>query len=197
MIIDPGLRYFLKAKKLNYHECVNAFLKHQNITKFSAKNYTRAINYINSNWNPFASFVDNKLKVKEISGKRVKLSHYDEMLRERAERNKAAQEQRYLARLEYNSYVFADEEIDMLKVVENHGIGVIDSYIVKHNISRLKSEHKWRNKRLQFLPQIHTLIYALVTPDMILEYNVEYQAKKLEKERKHYEVQAAHHLKYL
>ena len=75
-MISYGLMRFIQEKNLNSKKAINSYLQHKGITEFTAKNSTRASQYIQRNWHSWASFIDRSIKNGSLEGKAVKLNHY-------------------------------------------------------------------------------------------------------------------------
>ena len=85
-MLSYGLMQFIQKKRLKSKEAIDAYLEYKGVTKFTSKNSTKASNYIQRNWNSWASFIDKSIKNKSIQGVDVKLCHYYD------EKEKAKQE---------------------------------------------------------------------------------------------------------
>jgi hypothetical protein len=143
-----GLVQFLQAKKLKSNECINAFLKSENVSEFTAKNHNRVNIYIEKHWNKFASFVDRGIKNGDLKGKPVKLNHHFDEQRERNERIKK----------EFQDVNLNSEQQRIINEIKKDGVGKFQSAMMKEGINPVGKDYAFESKTLQWLPLVNQII---------------------------------------
>lgn len=143
-----GLVKFLQAKKLKSDECINAFLKSDNITEFTSKNHNRVNNYIQNNWTRFCSFVDMGIKEGTLQGKAIKLNTYFDKERERKK----------AVKIEFSNANLTDQQKKILKEIKKNGVGILHSKMMKSGIKPVSKNYECVSKTLQWLPIVNQAI---------------------------------------
>lgn len=143
-----GLVKFLQAKKLKSNECINAFLKSEGISGFTAKHHNRVNNYIEKHWIKFSSFVDKGIKDGILQGKSVKLNTYFDEQREYKNAVKA----------ELKNANLTAEQQKMLNEIKQNGVGKIQSIMMKSGINPVGKNLECKSKNLQWLPVVNQAI---------------------------------------
>ena len=143
-----GLVKFLQAKKLKSNECINAFLKSEGVTEFTAKHHNRVNSYIEKHWTKFASFVDRGIKDGTLQGKAVKLNtYYDEQ-----------NEYRNIVKNEYKEAKLTAEQQKILDKIRKNGGGKLQSAMMKAGINPVRKNYEYKSKTLQWLPVVNQAI---------------------------------------
>lgn len=146
---NNGILQFLTAKRVNPKKAIETFLSHRNVTSFTAKNHDRASDFIQDNWNSFASWVDNSIKSGILQGKRVKLNT---SYQERAEYKEKI-------RKEFEQVgVTKEEHLLFNKIRKEYGVGFIQSFLNKKGIQSLGKDYSYFSKTLQWLPLVKQAI---------------------------------------
>jgi hypothetical protein len=139
-----GLVRFIEAKSLKSKQCIDAFLKHQGVA-FTSKNHNRVNDYIDKNWNRFATFVDKGIRAGTLNGNPVKLNTYY------AEQ----EERRNIVASEFDNEELSGEEKWILTYIGKHGVGNVQSYLSKvqkqHSPAK---DYSYTSKKLQWLPLV-------------------------------------------
>ena len=139
-----GLQSFLRAKSMKSVKTIELFLKEEG-AGFTYDSTKKANDYIERNWEKFASFCDRKIKTKELPGKAVKLNtHFDEE-RERGARIRDEMDAANMTFIERNYVQFAD----MRKV---------QSFLSKKGINQLKKDCEFESKKMRDLPNYRLAI---------------------------------------
>lgn len=154
---NHGLESFLQAKKLSSKDTINKFLQSQGITEFTSKNHNRVNDFIEANWNRFATFVDKGIKSGELKGQAIKLNTYFSEKRERDQ----------TARDEFKSLNLSKGEIFIINL-ERHEFSPIDSILSKNGLNRPSNDLSYTSKKLQRLP-----ILRLLQENNLLEQAIE------------------------
>jgi hypothetical protein len=162
MSYNYGIVAFLNAKRVPAKQAVKLFLEHCG-KKCSYRDYRNASDYIQANWNRFATFIDKALLSGELKGQRVKLNTYYE---EQAERNREIAQ-------EFKSVELSKEEKAILNI-PSHEFGVVHSVIAKAGFKSPQKEYSYTSKKLQNMPLI-LLLRENGLIDRVLE---EYKKRK-------------------
>jgi len=153
-----GLTKFLQAKNLKSNQAINAFLKSEGCD-FTAKNHNRVNNYLQSNWNKWATFVDKGLKDGTLSGTSKKLNHYFDEEKERRERvNK-----------EFKEIDLTPEQMKVFDFMKEHGVGKIQSILMKSGFSAPGKNYEYESRKLQWLPLVNKVIESEIDLNIIDE----------------------------
>lgn len=154
-----GLTSFLDAKHLNYKEAINAFLKHQGVTEFTAKHRYKVNDYIEENWVRFASFIDKSIKNGTLKGEAVKLNTY---YAEQKERNA-------IVKAEFERANLSDDQKKLLKYIGlNFGPRGITSFLMKRGYGVPAKTRHYTSKTLQWLPVVDLSIELGIDVDALL-----------------------------
>ena len=143
-----GLVKFLQAKKLKSNECINAFLKAEGVTEFTAKHHNRVNSYIEKHWTKFSSFVDRGIKDGTLQGKAVKLNTYFDEQREYRDTVKA----------EFENANLTTEQQKILDEIKKNGVGKLQSAMMKAGINPVGKNYECKAKTLQWLPVVNQAI---------------------------------------
>jgi flagellar motility protein MotE (MotC chaperone) len=143
-----GLVKFLQAKKLKSNECINAFLKAEDITEFTAKHHNRVNSYIEKHWTKFSSFVDRGIKDGTLQGKAVKLNTYFDEQRE----------YRSAVKSEFENANLTAEQQKILNEIKQNGVGKLQSVMMKAGVNPVGKNYECKAKILQWLPVVNQAI---------------------------------------
>ncbi len=148
MTYDYGLVRFIQAKKLKSTECINAFLKSEGITDFTAKNHSRVNGYIKKNWTKFASFCDRGIKDGALTGRPVKLNiSYD-----------IEREYKDAVKNELETIKLTSGQQEFLAEIKQNGVGKLQSEMMKAGINPVGKDLKYKSRSLQWLPIVNQAI---------------------------------------
>ena len=145
---NQGLAQFIQTKKLKANECINSFLKANEVTDFTAKNHNRVNGYIEKNWTKFASFVDNGIKNGTLSGQRIKLNSYYQEQKERVN----------IVKGEFINLELTNEQKLIINHIKVNGVSKIQSFLQKQGINPLPKDYSFTSKQLQWMPLVNQAI---------------------------------------
>lgn len=145
---DYGTIAFLKAKKLNAKQTIQAYIKDQN-ESFSHNNIKKVNALISSNFSRFATFCDKAIKSGTLKGNAVKLNTYYDEQRERNEQvNK-----------EYKEVSLSTDQECLLGIIKtDYCAAKLHSFITKQGFGIPKMDDSFTARRLRFLPTVNLVI---------------------------------------
>lgn len=143
---NRGIESFLHAKKVPIGPAIRMFLTSQNATHINPKKGEQTSYYVNSNWNKFATFIDQKIKSGELKGTPVKLNHSFDEERRRNEIIKA----------EFASVDLSKDELKLIKL-DMWDWSPIHSIINKAGYQLPPKDTSYTSKKLQNMPLIQLI----------------------------------------
>jgi hypothetical protein len=156
-----GLEKFIQAKRLKSKEVINLFLEHESITDFNANNHNKVNNYIQNNWNKFATFVDKSIKNGIIRGERVKLnSYFDEQVE-------------FRRKCKTEESTISNEEMKLINIIKNYDniiqLNKCHSFLNKRNI-KLPANQEGCSRKYKILPKIKFILELGELKEELLKY---------------------------
>jgi len=146
---DYGLRMCLLQKEVNPADAINKYLQYKNVTTFKPKHHNHVNQFIQANWNNFATFIHNSIINGSLKGKAVRLNTYF------AEQKEYTQN---VAEEFKNSNVSEDENLLLMRIRKEYGTGFIQSFLMKRGVKPESKHTGYFSKTLQWLPLVRQAI---------------------------------------
>jgi hypothetical protein len=156
-----GLEKFIQAKKLSSKEVINLFLEHESITDFNANNHKKVNDYIQNNWNKFATFVDKSLKDGVVQGERIKLNTYFDEQKEFRDKCKIEES------------IISNEEMHLINIIKKYDdiiqFNKCHSFLNKRNV-KLPSNQEGDSRKYKVLPKIKFILELGELKEELVKY---------------------------